>query len=135
MENPEYVTAVPLILLAIAGLAIAFMLFAIPAEDAGAPARTRHAAAHPDPNQYVVIGIVLAVLTAVEVALYYVDMAHKALVVLLIVLSVAKFGFVIGWFMHLRFDSKLFTVLFLGGLALAIAVFTVAVATLDAGLV
>jgi cytochrome c oxidase subunit 4 len=92
-------------------------------------------AGHPDVPEYVVIGLILAAITAVEVALYYIDLNHKSLVVMLIILSIAKFGLVIGWFMHLKFDNKLFTTLFLGGLALAISVFTVAVATLGAGLV
>jgi hypothetical protein len=51
------------------------------------------------------------------------------------VLSLLKFMLVVGFFMHLRFDNQILSFLFFGGLALAVAVFTVAVATLDAGLV
>jgi cytochrome c oxidase subunit 4 len=124
--------------LSIVGLAVAFSLFAVPDEVTVGPRRqraARHEGAHPGVPEYLVIGIILAVVTAVEVALYYIDLGHKALVVILMVLSIAKFGLVIGWFMHLRFDNKLFTTLFLGGLGLAIAIFTVAIATLKAGLV
>lgn len=138
MENPALLVGIPLILLSIVGLMVAFSLFAVPDEVTVGPPRDRaagHAGEHPGVPEYLVIGIILAVVTAVEVALYYIDLGHKALVVMLMVLSVVKFGLVIGWFMHLRFDNKLFTTLFLGGLGLAIAVFTVAVATLKAGLV
>jgi cytochrome c oxidase subunit 4 len=135
MENPEYVTGIPLILLGAFGLFIAFTLFAVPDQADGAAPRVRHAQAHPDPIQYVVIGLTLAFITLVEVALYYIDLNFEFLVIALIALSILKFMLVVGFFMHLRFDSRIFSVLFFGGLVLAIAIFTVAVATLDAGLV
>lgn len=138
MENPALLLGIPLLLLGFLGATAAFGLFFVPDEDASAAGHGRavaHAATHPEPPEYVIIGIVLAAITALEVALFYVDLNHKMLVVILIGLSALKFGFVIFWFMHLKFDNKLFTVLFLGGLALAFAIFTVAIATLQAGLV
>jgi cytochrome c oxidase subunit 4 len=138
MENPALLVGIPLIALGGLGLMIAFSLFAVPdtAPAEGPRARAAaHAGDHPQPSEYVVIGIILAAVTAVEVALFYIDLNHKALVVMLMALSAVKFGLVIGYFMHLKFDNKLFTTLFLGGLALAVAVFTVAIATLKAGLV
>jgi cytochrome c oxidase subunit 4 len=135
MENPEYVTGIPLLLLGAFGAFIAFTLFAVPDQAAAGRARTRHPGAHPDPIQYVVIGLTLAFVTAVEVALYYVDLNFEFLVTALVFLSFLKFMLVVGFFMHLRFDNRIFSVLFFGGLALAIAVFTVAVTTLQAGLV
>jgi cytochrome c oxidase subunit 4 len=137
LENPAYLLGIPLVLISLLGLVIAASLFAIPADTAGGQPRAaaRHAGAHPEPAEYVVIGIILAAITAVEVALYYIDLAEGALVGLLLILSIAKFGFVIAWFMHLKFDNKLFTTLFLGGLGLAISVFIVAVATLDGNLI
>jgi cytochrome c oxidase subunit 4 len=136
MENPEYVTGIPLILLGAFGLFIAFTLFAVPDEAQGARTRVRRGqAGHPDPIQYVVIGLTLAFITLVEVALYYIDLNFELMVVTLIVLSLLKFMLVVGFFMHLRFDNQIFSVLFFGGLGLAVAVFTVAIVTLDAGLV
>ena len=41
------------------------------------------------------------------------------LVPILLVLSTIKFAMVVMWFMHLKFDNKLFSVLFIGGLVLA----------------
>jgi len=37
------------------------------------------------------------------------------------VLGVVKFALVVGFYMHLKFDNKLFTWLFLGGLTAAVA--------------
>ena len=83
---------------------------------------------HPSAIEYVQIGLLLAVITAVEVALYYIDMDYTLLVTALIVLSVAKFGFVVLWFMHLRFDSRLFQVLFCTGLFGTMILFAVVIA-------
>ena len=80
--------------------------------------------AHPSPAKYVQIAIVLAIITAVEVALYYIPgLSSTLLFWTLIVLSVGKFFMVAAYFMHLKFDHTSFTAYFAGGLALAIATF------------
>ena len=79
--------------------------------------------AHPGDAQYMLVALFLAVLTAIEVGLYYVDMSNNVLIPILVVLMVVKFGTVVAWFMHLRFDSRLFRRLFVGGLVLAILVY------------
>jgi cytochrome c oxidase subunit 4 len=135
MENPELVTGIPLLILAGIGLVVAFSLFFMPERAEPQGRRVAHVPHHPEPYQYVIVGIILAAITAFEVMLYYVDMNFQFLVFMLVVLSAAKFFTVVGFFMHLRYDSRLFSALFFGGLALAIAVFTVAIATLKAGLV
>jgi len=89
---------------------------------------------HPSALEYVQIGVILAIITAAEVALYYVDMNFTLLVALLMTLSVVKFSMVVLWFMHLKFDATLFAILFAGGLALTFAVFIVAVGTLQGSL-
>ena len=50
-------------------------------------------------------------------------------------MSLVKFTLVVLWFMHLRFDSRLFSTLFLLGLLTAAAVFTVVIAALRGKLV
>lgn len=80
---------------------------------------------HPSPRKYVFIGLVLAIITAIEVAIFYIDLSDVILVTTLIVLSVGKFGLVVAWFMHLKFDSRLFRFLFATGLVFALAVFGV----------
>ncbi len=77
---------------------------------------------HPSVGQYVEIGVILAVLTAIEVALYYAGQSgtpSQVTVPAILLLTVMKFVLVVLWFMHLRFDSKVLSRLFLGGLVLA----------------
>jgi cytochrome c oxidase subunit IV len=76
---------------------------------------------HPGAKEYVVVAIVLAFLTSVEVAIYYLDFIRPFLAHLLILLSAAKFFLVGSFFMHLKFDNRLFSSLFVGGLILAIS--------------
>ena len=79
-------------------------------------------------KQYIIIAIILAVLTAIEVSTYYVDFGPLFMPTLLI-LMVVKFVIVVSYFMHLKFDNKLFSWLFYSGLFLAIAVYVGALAT------
>jgi cytochrome c oxidase subunit IV len=73
---------------------------------------------HPPIMQYVLIAAILAIITAIEVATYYIDAIHGALVYILIVLSVLKFVIVVSYYMHLKFDNRLLTWIFgLGMLA------------------
>ena len=85
---------------------------------------------HVTPAEYVKIGAALAFVTAIEVALFYADVAQWVLVTVLISLSALKFTLVALWFMHLRFDNRLFSGLFVGGLVLAVALFVVVLTTL-----
>jgi cytochrome c oxidase subunit IV len=80
---------------------------------------------HPQPRQYVMIAVILAIVTAVEVAIFYIEALEGIIVPLLLVLSLAKFVMVVGYFMHLKFDSKLFRYLFVTGLGFALFVFGV----------
>lgn len=85
---------------------------------------------HPKEAEYVKVAIVLAVVTAGEVAVYYMAALRSLLVPLLLFMSAIKFSLVALWFMHLRFDSRLFRRLFVAGIILALAVYTVLVVTL-----
>jgi cytochrome c oxidase subunit IV len=82
-------------------------------------------AAHPGPRQYVMVAIVLAIATAFEVGLYYLDMPHALFVAMLLFFAAIKFSLVVLWFMHLRFDSPIFRRLFVAGLILAITVYMI----------
>lgn len=79
---------------------------------------------HPTPRDYVNIAIILFVLTALEVSTYFVDFGAIGLP-LLIVLMILKFLLVAGWFMHLRFDTKVFSRFMYGGLILALALYAI----------
>ena len=67
-------------------------------------------------------------ITAAEVTLTYLDVGPLFLPALLIMM-VAKFLIVVSFFMHLKFDNKLFSFLFYLGLLLAVFVYAVALAT------
>jgi cytochrome c oxidase subunit IV len=79
-------------------------------------------------KKYVMVAIFLAVLTGIEVALSYVEIAGLPWLntVLLCVLMVVKFVIVALFFMHLRFDDKWFGRLFWTGLILAVCVYLAA---------
>jgi len=80
---------------------------------------------HPGPKQYIFIAIVLAIVTGIEVAIFYIPFLEPILVPALLVLSAIKFALVVLWFMHLRFDSRLYRRLFVTGLILALALFAI----------
>ena len=90
-----------------------------------------HEHAHPGPGEYVKIAVILAIVTALEVGAYYISgLSDRVLSTALLVMMVIKFSLVGLWFMHLRFDSRLFGRLFVVGIVLALGVYTAALATL-----
>ncbi|MDH3754303.1 MAG: cytochrome C oxidase subunit IV family protein [Acidimicrobiia bacterium] len=80
---------------------------------------------------YVKVAIFLGAVTAVEVFTYFNSVLDwgKALVPALLVMMVIKFGTVVAYFMHLKFDSQMFTRVFVAGLALAIGVYVIMLLT------
>jgi cytochrome c oxidase subunit IV len=84
---------------------------------------------HPSPQAYVGIAIILAILTAMEVSLNYIEWDQALEVPVLLVLMTLKFALVGLYFMHLKFDSPIFMRLFMVGLVLALAIYTGAMAT------
>lgn len=82
---------------------------------------------HPGAAEYVQIGVILAVLTAIEVALFFADIPRAVTIPGLIALTIAKFVLVVAWFMHLRFDNRLFRRVFGAGVVLAGILFTVVI--------
>jgi cytochrome c oxidase subunit IV len=109
--------------------------------DGGAVATTEHAELvpgafdeehlHPQPRQYVLIAIVLCILTAVEVGLYYLegDVSDILIIVFLWVLAAVKFFLVAAWYMHMRMDAPFFRRTFVVGIALASVVYGAALLT------
>ena len=78
--------------------------------------------AHPThgTGTYWVIGVILTVVTAMEIAAYYIeDTLGGAAAPIIIVLSALKFVLVVMFYMHLKYDSKLFTGFFVFPMALA----------------
>ena len=94
-----------------------------------APGVTEHG--HPSDGQYVVVALVLGAVTGIEVAVYYISAIPKHLLTtMLIVMSGVKFTAVVLWFIHLKFDSRVFRRLFATGLVLAFAVFLIVLTTM-----
>lgn len=79
-------------------------------------------------KQYIVIAAILAAITAGEVTLSYLDVGPVFVPALLVMMSV-KFVVVVSYFMHLKFDNRVFTLLFYSGLFLAVFVYVVALFT------
>lgn len=78
--------------------------------------------AHPGAWTYVTIGAILTIITAGEVAIFYIQALHGVMVPLLLTLSAAKFILVVMFYMHLKFDARLFAGVFVGPLLLATTV-------------
>jgi cytochrome c oxidase subunit 4 len=85
---------------------------------------------HPNDAQYIRIAVILAVVTAVEVALYYLKLQRTATNSLLLVFAAVKGSLVALYFMHLKFDNRLLRRLFLGGFILALFVYLAYLTTL-----
>jgi cytochrome c oxidase subunit 4 len=86
-------------------------------------------ARHPSPKEYVRIAVILGIVTAAEVAVYYVSAIGDFLIPLLFLFALVKFTLVVLWFMHLKFDSRTYARFFLMGLAGAITLFLIVLLT------
>ena len=85
--------------------------------------------AHPRAAVYAKVGLILFVLTALEVGLYEITYGEHAgaagrsiepfFVPLLLLMSAAKFALVAMFYMHLKQDSKLFSGIFVFPLTIA----------------
>jgi cytochrome c oxidase subunit IV len=89
---------------------------------AAADAHTDHVE-HPEWPVYWKVGLFLTLITVGEVWAYYVPsfVASKLFVPILLFMSGVKFATVVLFYMHLRYDHKLFRALFTGPLLIAMA--------------
>ena len=77
---------------------------------------------HPTWREYKWVALVLTLITVVEVWVYYTPFSKSALFVpVLLIMSAVKFGIVVLFYMHLKYDHKLFKALFTGPLMIAMA--------------
>ncbi len=94
------------------------------------PAQAPAAHDHPSDLTFIKVALILAVITGIETSTYWwMDDAHDAAMVTLFVMMGIKFFMILLWFMHLKFDSKLFSLLFYLGLFLAVGVYVVTLFT------
>jgi len=93
-----------------------------PGAHAGAAHTPGHDAhAHPTWKQYKWVALILTAITAVEVWIYYIPsfVASKLFVPSLLIMSAVKFAIVVMFYMHLKYDARLFRALFIGPLIIA----------------
>ena len=83
------------------------------------PTSAHPAGEHPTVGTYLRVALVLTVVTALEVGVIYVRRLAPIVVPLLLAMSGAKFARVALFFMHLRYDSRVLTFVFVGPLILA----------------
>ncbi|MDW3215823.1 MAG: cytochrome C oxidase subunit IV family protein [Ilumatobacteraceae bacterium] len=89
-----------------------------------------HPGEHWSDLKFVYLALGLAVITAVEVALsYMVDDLGPVFLPALLILMLVKFFAVVMYFMHLKFDNRLFSLMFYLGLGLAVTVYVIALLT------
>ena len=98
-----------------------------------------HAAEHHDDHDaakdkfYVKIATILTIITIIEVAIYYVSALRGVLIPALLLLSTAKFILVVAIFMHLKYENKLLTGIFVAGLFISISVMVAMISVFHAG--
>ena len=76
----------------------------------------------PTDGYFIRVALWLALLTALETSTYWIHLGAFATPLLLIMMTV-KFFMIVMIFMHLKFDNKLFSLLFYIGLGLAVFVY------------
>jgi cytochrome c oxidase subunit 4 len=80
---------------------------------------------HPTWKQYKWVAVILTAITVFEVWIYYTPFKESALFVpVLLILSAVKFAIVVMFYMHLKYDHKLFRALFVGPLIIAAGTLT-----------
>ncbi|MCZ6760116.1 MAG: cytochrome C oxidase subunit IV family protein [Gemmatimonadetes bacterium] len=77
---------------------------------------------HPSSGTYLTIAAILTIITLLEVGIFYVELFRPVLAPVLLVLSAVKFSLVVMFYMHLKGDHKLFTLVFVGPLLIATGV-------------
>jgi cytochrome c oxidase subunit IV len=76
---------------------------------------------HVDWGTYKWVALILFVMTVVEVWVYYIPafVATPLFVPTILILGAVKFAIVVMFYMHLKYDKKLFRALFVGPLMIA----------------
>jgi caa(3)-type oxidase subunit IV len=88
---------------------------------------------HPSPFKYVVIAVILVVVTAIEVAVSYMegDIPDGLIVTLLLIMAIIKFATVASYYMHLQTDRPIFRRFFVLGVVAACILYAIVLASLS----
>jgi len=68
---------------------------------------------------YVLVFAILAVVTLVELSVYSLGLPRLETIAILVILATIKASLVVAYYMHLKYDHRLFRVLFTGPLLIA----------------
>ena len=107
---------------------------ALPINEHEVPAvDTEHRVAHATDKTFVIIALILAAVTAIEVAWTYIVPEGNAWMENggLLGMMLLKFFIVASYFMHLKWDSKLLSAMFYFGVILAIIVYIIMLTTFE----
>ncbi len=85
---------------------------------------THGGVSHAGPGFYWLVGFLLAVITLAEVWAFTLEGLGPWYVPILLILSLFKFVGVVAFFMHLRFDHRLFSYIFVAAMMIGIGIFT-----------
>ncbi|MDP6666493.1 MAG: cytochrome C oxidase subunit IV family protein [Dehalococcoidia bacterium] len=85
---------------------------------------THGGVSHAGPGFYWLVGLFLGVITLLEVWLFNIEGLGGLYIPILLGLSALKFAAVVAFFMHLRFDHRLFTLVFAPIMVVGVAIFS-----------
>jgi cytochrome c oxidase subunit 4 len=94
---------------------------------------THGGVAHAGPGFYWLVGLALAIITLLEVWLFDVEGLGGWYVPILLGLSALKFVGVVAFFMHLRFDNRMFTYFFASAMIIGILIFALILILTEVG--
>jgi cytochrome c oxidase subunit 4 len=77
---------------------------------------------HPGPRQYITIAVILVIMTAIEVGVFFLTITPAAMTGIILFLALGKFALVVGYYMQLRYDDRKFLYIFTAGFVLALFV-------------
>ena len=77
---------------------------------------------HPTWSTYWKVAVILTLITAIEVSAFYIPAWEESRVYVpsMLIMSTAKFVIVVMFYMHLKYDHRLFRALFSGPLIIAV---------------
>jgi cytochrome c oxidase subunit 4 len=83
--------------------------------------------AGPTDKQYVIVAIILAAITCVEVSTYFSSVIDWGPILMpgLLVMATIKFYLIAAYFMHLKYDRRVLRRMFTAGIVLAVGVYMV----------
>ena len=90
-----------------------------------------HEKAHPGPRQYVTIAVILVLMTAVEVGVFFLSITPAAMTGIILFLAMGKFALVVGYYMQLRYDDRRLLYVFASGFVIALSIMIALMALFD----